>query len=66
MFARLFAGSLLTLAPAGAAGTAAGPVTVIRGGTVYDGTGAPGRVTDVVIRGDRIERVGDAVGTAAG
>jgi N-acyl-D-amino-acid deacylase len=46
-----------------AVGRAAEPpqgVTAIRGGTVYDGTGAPGRVTDVVLRGDRVERVGDA------
>ena len=32
---------------------------VIRGGTVYDGTGAPGRRADVGIRGDRIAAVGD-------
>jgi N-acyl-D-amino-acid deacylase len=32
---------------------------VIRGGTVYDGTGDPGRRVDVGIRGDRIEAVGD-------
>ena len=32
---------------------------VIRGGTVYDGTGSPGRRVDVAIRGDRIARVGD-------
>ena len=32
---------------------------VIRGGTVYDGTGSPGRRADVGIRGDRIEEVGD-------
>jgi N-acyl-D-amino-acid deacylase len=32
---------------------------IIRGGTVYDGTGAPGRLADVGIKGDRIERVGD-------
>jgi N-acyl-D-amino-acid deacylase len=31
---------------------------VIRGGTVYDGTGQPGRVSDVGIRGDRIATVG--------
>ena len=32
---------------------------VIKGGTVYDGTGVEGRVTDVGIRGDRIAGVGD-------
>src|SRR5688500_15900101 len=34
------------------------PRTVLRGGTVYDGTGAPGRVADVALRGDRVEAVG--------
>jgi N-acyl-D-amino-acid deacylase len=32
---------------------------IIRGGTVYDGTGAPGRRADVGIQGDRIGAVGD-------
>src|SRR5437016_6695258 len=32
---------------------------VIKGGTVYDGTGGEGRVTDIAIRGDRIAGVGD-------
>ena len=32
---------------------------IIRGGTVYDGTGAKGRVTDVAIDGDRITVVGN-------
>ncbi|HKS31060.1 MAG TPA: D-aminoacylase [Chthoniobacterales bacterium] len=32
---------------------------IIKGGTVYDGTGGEGRVTDVAIRGDRIAGVGD-------
>jgi len=30
---------------------------VLRGGTVHDGTGAPGRVADVAVRGDRIVEV---------
>lgn len=38
---------------------------VIRGGTVYDGTGAAGRRADVAIRGDRIVAVGDLTGAAA-
>jgi N-acyl-D-amino-acid deacylase len=32
---------------------------VIRGGTVYDGTGADGRIADVAIEGDRIVGVGE-------
>ena len=32
---------------------------VIRGGTVYDGTGAPGVRADVAIAGDRVAAVGD-------
>src|SRR2546421_460190 len=32
---------------------------VIKGGTVYDGTGGGGHVADVAIRGDRIAGVGD-------
>ena len=32
---------------------------VIRGGTVYDGSGNDPLVTDVAIAGDRIERIGD-------
>ena len=38
---------------------------VIRGGTVYDGTGSPGRRADVGIRGDRIAGVGDLSDTPA-
>ncbi len=38
---------------------------VIRGGTVYDGTGAPGRVADVALRGDRIASVDGAAARGA-
>ena len=42
-------------------------VTVlIRGGTVYDGSGAPGRIADVGLRGDRIVLVGDGSRVRAG
>ncbi len=37
---------------------------LITGGTVYDGTGAPGRTTDLGIRGDRIVFVGKAAARA--
>lgn len=32
---------------------------IIKGGTVYDGTGAPGVIADVAIKGDRIAAIGD-------
>jgi N-acyl-D-amino-acid deacylase len=38
---------------------------IIRGGTVYDGRGGPGRVADVGIAGDRIAAVGDLSGAGA-
>jgi N-acyl-D-amino-acid deacylase len=37
---------------------------IIRGGTVYDGTGAEARQADVAIRGDRIAGIGPAVAGA--
>src|SRR5437016_3429328 len=33
---------------------------LIRGATVYDGSGSPGVVQDVAVRGERIAAVGDA------
>ena len=33
---------------------------LLRGGTLLDGTGAPARIADVAVRGDRIVFVGDA------
>jgi N-acyl-D-amino-acid deacylase len=38
---------------------------IIKGGTVYDGTGAEGRVTDIAIRGDRIAGIGDFANATA-
>ena len=37
---------------------------VIRGGTLVDGTGAPGRVADVAILGGRIAEIGEIDGSA--
>jgi len=39
---------------------------LVRGGTVYDGSGGPPRRADVGLRGDRIEAVGDLAGAAGG
>ena len=60
---------LTVIACAGCASPSAAPQpafdVVIRGGTVYDGTGSPGRRADVAITGDRIATVGD-LGSASG
>ncbi|HXG08505.1 MAG TPA: D-aminoacylase [Gemmataceae bacterium] len=55
------AGSLLGRLPnASSSQTPAGPFDVlIRGGTVYDGSGAPPLRADVALRGDRIAGVGN-------
>jgi N-acyl-D-amino-acid deacylase len=39
---------------------------LIKGGTVYDGTGGDGRRVDVALRGDRIAKVGDLKDASAG
>ncbi|MCC6431066.1 MAG: amidohydrolase family protein [Gemmatimonadaceae bacterium] len=60
----------MRLLPLGALLLAASPLRaqqydiLITGGTVYDGTGAPGRTTDLGIRGDRIVFVGKAAARA--
>jgi N-acyl-D-amino-acid deacylase len=58
---------LVTTALAGSAHRAATQQfdVIIRNGTVYDGTGAPGRKADVGLRGDRIATVGDLNGASA-
>lgn len=38
---------------------------IIRGGTVYDGTGAAGRRADVGLRGDRVAAIGNLAAAAA-
>ena len=37
---------------------------MIRGGTVFDGTGSPGAVADVAISGERIAAIGEVAGSA--
>ena len=60
----LLASLTLAIAAAGCGPTARYDL-ILRGGTVYDGTGAPGVVGDVAISGDRIAAVGD-LGRAKG
>ncbi len=50
---------LLLAVPGAPADNAVRYDVVIRGGTVYDGTGAPGRRADVGLRGDEVAAVGD-------
>src|SRR5688500_12046091 len=50
---------------AGGGGVRSGMLdVVIRGGTVIDGTGSPGRKADVAIQGDRIVQIGDVTADA--
>ncbi len=66
VFSRSIAIALLVSAAACVrANTAPNPLktrvhdVIIRGGNVYDGSGSPGRITDVAIDGDRITVVGN-------
>ncbi len=55
-------GRIIAAAAAMALAACGAPKTydaIIKGGTVYDGTGAPGVVADVAIDGDRIAAIGD-------
>ncbi|MEO8194599.1 MAG: D-aminoacylase [Gemmatimonadales bacterium] len=61
--------AVTTLVSFGCAGSARVGVTpsaphdvIIRGGTVYDGSGAPGRITDVAIDGQKVTALGDMAG----
>ncbi|WP_411340006.1 D-aminoacylase [Sphingopyxis sp. J-6] len=60
---RLALGAALWLSTSGMALAAeGGHDVVIRGGTIYDGSGAPGVVGDVAIDGDRVVAVGKVAG----
>lgn len=58
----LLGASLLLSACAATPHSAPGYDVVIRGGTLYDGSGAPPVVGDVAIEGDRIVAVGEVAG----
>ena len=58
--------SVLVLAPAAPSHDAPAFDVLVKGGTVYDGTGAPPRRADVGLRGDRIEAVGDLAAATGG
>ena len=57
--------ALTILVAAGAAQAAPLYDTIIRGGTVVDGSGAPGRRADVAIKRGHIVAVGDLAGADA-
>jgi N-acyl-D-aspartate/D-glutamate deacylase len=58
---RLAGAAVLALALAACSSTPEHDL-IVRGGQVYDGTGAPGRTADVGVDGDRIVAVGDLSG----
>jgi N-acyl-D-amino-acid deacylase len=62
--ALLVAGLTLSLDPPARSAQASFDI-IIRGGTVYDGTGAPARRADVGIQGDRIGAIGDLTSVQA-
>ena len=45
--------------PKAVVGNAPGYDLILRGGTIYDGSGQPGRKADLAINGDRIAAIGD-------
>jgi N-acyl-D-amino-acid deacylase len=57
MYPRVLAAFLLALASCASARTAPAYDTVIRGGTIYDGSGGPGYKGDVALKGDRIAAI---------
>jgi N-acyl-D-amino-acid deacylase len=59
------AGGLLLLAPLVVRAEPRPFDVLIRGGSVYDGSGGPPRRADVGLRGDQIEAVGDLAGATA-
>jgi N-acyl-D-amino-acid deacylase len=64
----LFAGGVLSLSTSSGSTPSPQPLTydvILRGGTVYDGTGVPGRRADVGLRGDRIAGVGNLAAASA-
>ena len=42
-----------------------GPTLLLRGGTVHDGLGSPGRVADVLVAGDRVAAVAERIDSPA-
>lgn len=59
---------LMVIVGMGCDGLSQQPMTydvIIRGGTIYDGSGEPGRVADLGISGDRIAAIGDLSGATA-